>query len=181
MVFRETAIQGVFEIELERRGDERGFFARLYCKAEFAQAGLRNSLVQINNSLSREAGTLRGMHYQLPPRADERLVRCVKGAVHDVVLDIRPDSPTYLKSASAVLSAENRKMIFVPVGCAHGFLTLEPDTEIFYFVTDFYSPEHERGIRYNDPAVDIEWPMDPVVISEKDRNHPDFDPEIHLR
>ena len=181
MIFRETAILGVLEIELERRGDERGFFARLYCEKEFAEAGLKHPLVQINNSLSREAGTLRGMHYQLPPQADERLVRCVNGAVHDVVLDIRPDSPTYLKSVSAVLSAENRKMIFVPVGCAHGFLTLEPDTEIFYFVTDFYSPEHERGIRYNDPALAIDWPMDPVVISEKDRNHPDFDPEVHLQ
>jgi dTDP-4-dehydrorhamnose 3,5-epimerase len=180
MTFDETPIPGAWLVGLERRGDERGFFARLFCAEEFGAHGLATSFVQVNNSLSVERGTLRGMHYQLPPAAEVKLVRCVRGALLDVVLDLRPDSPTFKSWYGAELSAENRLMMYVPEGCAHGLLTLEPDTEAVYFVTAPYSPEHERGVRWNDPEFGIEWPFEPSLLSDKDRDQRDFDPRWHL-
>jgi dTDP-4-dehydrorhamnose 3,5-epimerase len=180
MTFDETQIPGAWLLGLEPRGDERGFFARLFCAEEFAEHGLATSFVQVNNSLSVERGTLRGMHYQLPPAAEVKLVRCVRGSLLDVVLDLRPESPAFKSWFGAELSAENRLMMYVPEGCAHGLLTLEPDTEAVYFVTAPYSPEHERGIRWNDPEFGIEWPFEPNVLSDKDRDQRDFDPGWHL-
>ena len=179
MEFHQTPLKGAYTIELEKRGDDRGFFARLYCSDEFEQRGLLTSFVQINNSLTGKQGTLRGMHYQLAPSAEVKIVRCVSGALFDVILDIRPDSPTYGRWFGEALSAENRTMMYVPKGFAHGFLTLEPDTEAFYMVSDVYAPDLERGIRFNDPNFGIEWPMDPIEVSDKDRNWPDFDPTWH--
>lgn len=181
MKFTETTIKGVFVIELEKRGDDRGFFARLFCEREFAQHGLNPRIVQMNNSLSSQRGTLRGIHYQLRPKGEDKTFRCVRGALYDVVIDLRQESPTFLKHVTVELTAENRKMIHVPQGCANSFMTLEDNTEIFYFTSEFYSPEHERGIRYNDPALGIRWPMEPAVISDKDKQHLDFKPETHLK
>ena len=180
MTFEETPIPAAWLVGLERHGDERGFFARLFCADVFAGHGLAATFVQVNDSLSLERGTLRGMHYQLPPAAEVKLVRCVRGALYDVVLDLRPDSPTFKRSFGVELSAENRLMLYVPEGCAHGFLTLEPKTEAVYFVTAPYSPERERGVRWNDPAFAIEWPFEPAVLSDKDRDQRDFDPAWHL-
>ena len=180
MTFDETPIPGVWLIGLEKRADERGFFARLFCAEEFAAHGLAPSFVQVNNSLTVERGTLRGMHYQLPPAAEVKLVRCVSGSLVDVALDLRPESPTFKSWFATELSAENREMLYIPEGCAHGFLTLEPDTEAVYFVTAPYSPEHERGVRWNDPEFGIEWPFEPHVLSDRDRDQRDFDPGWHL-
>ncbi|HVH75207.1 MAG TPA: dTDP-4-dehydrorhamnose 3,5-epimerase [Stellaceae bacterium] len=180
MIFTETPVEGAYLIDLEKRGDERGFFARAFCKNEFAAHGLETDFVQINNSLSAAKGTLRGMHYQLPPAAEVKVVRCIAGALWDVVLDLRPDSPSYGRWFGAELSAANRRMMYAPKGLAHGFVTLQDDTEAFYLVSAFYAPERERGVRWNDPAFGIEWPMKPVVISDKDRGRADFDPATHL-
>lgn len=179
MQFNPAPLPGAYTIDLEKRGDSRGFFARVFCEHEFAEHGLETRFVQINNSLTGARGTLRGMHYQLPPAPEVKVVRCVRGSLYDVILDLRPDSPTFGKSFGAELSADNRRMMYVPRGFAHGFLTLEPDTEAFYLVSAFYAPECERGIRYNDPRFAIEWPMAPLETSEKDRNWPDFDPAFH--
>lgn len=180
MIFHETPLEGAFTIELEKRGDDRGFFARAFCVNEFKQHGLATNFVQVNNSLSARKGTLRGMHYQLPPKAETKLVRCIRGALYDVILDLRRDSPTFGRSVGAELSAENRLMMYVPKGFAHGFYTLTENVEAFYFVDEFYAPEYERGIRYDDPAFRIDWPGHPMVLSEKDRAHPDYDPAYHL-
>lgn len=180
MKFSETPLAGAYLVDLDKRGDERGFFARFFCEKEFAAEGLETRFVQINNSLSAEAGTLRGMHYQLPPSAEVKLVRCLKGALWDAILDLRPDSPTFGGWFGAELSAENRRMVYVPRGFAHGFLTLEPDTEALYLVSDFYAPEAERGVRWNDPRFAIGWPAEPRVISQKDAGQRDFDPAYHL-
>jgi dTDP-4-dehydrorhamnose 3,5-epimerase len=181
MKFTETPLKGAFVIELEKRGDDRGFFARFFCEREYQAHGLNNQIVQINNSLSRFKGTLRGMHYQLAPKSEDKIIRCLRGALFDAIIDLRPDSPTFLKHFAIELTAENRTMLYVPTGFAHGFLTLTDDTESFYLVTQFYSPELERGVRYNDPKFGIRWPMEPTVISDKDRNQRDFDPLIHLK
>lgn len=180
MLFEKTPVTGAFTVELERRGDERGFFARVFCEEEFGAAGLATRFVQVNNSLSAEAGTLRGLHYQLAPAEEVKVVRCIRGSLWDVVLDLRESSPTFGRWYGAELSAENRRMMVVPRGCAHGFVTLEPDTEAFYFVTHPYAPALERGVRWDDPRFGIEWPVEPAVISDKDRSHPDFDPAWHL-
>lgn len=179
MKFNKTPLHGAYTIDLEKRGDDRGFFARLFCEKEFANAGLVNHFVQINNSLSSSKGTLRGMHYQLPPAAEVKVVRCIKGALFDVIVDLRPDSPTFRRAFGAELTAENRRMMYVPQGFAHGFVTLTDDAEAFYLVSAFYSPENERGLRFNDPAVEIEWPIEPVEISEKDRKWPDLNADFH--
>lgn len=180
MKFTETPLKGAFLIDLEKREDERGFFARAFCVNEFKQHDLDANIVQINNSLSVDKGTLRGMHYQLAPKAETKIVRCIKGALFDVIVDLRKDSPTFLKWFGAEITADNRRMMYVPKGFAHGFITLEPHTEAFYMVTEFYAPEMERGIRYNDPALAIEWPIEPVVVSDKDLKHPDFNESYHL-
>jgi dTDP-4-dehydrorhamnose 3,5-epimerase len=176
MKFIETRLPGAWIVELEKHGDERGFFARAYCRDEFAEHGLMTEIVQANLSLSRRAGTLRGMHLQVPPAAEIKLVRCVRGAIHDVIVDLRPRSPTFGEWLGVELSAANRTMLYVPEGFAHGFLTLTDDAETFYQVSAPYTPECERGIRYDDPRIGIEWPGQPVEISEKDRSWPDFRP-----
>jgi dTDP-4-dehydrorhamnose 3,5-epimerase len=181
MKFVSTPLAGAYVIELEKRGDERGFFARLFCEREFGAAGLDTRFVQINNSLSKDKGTLRGMHYQLGEAAEVKVVRCVRGALWDAILDLRPQSPTFGQSFGAELSAENRRMMYVPRGFAHGLLTLEADTEALYLVSAFYAPERERGIRWNDPRFSIRWPAEPKVISEKDAKQRDFDPAWHLK
>ena len=180
MIFHETPLAGAFVIELEKRGDDRGFFARAFCEREFAAHGLSTRFVQANDSLSAKRGTLRGLHYQLAPKAEAKLVRCLRGALLDVVLDLRPGSPTFGKSYGAELTADNRRMMYVPKGFAHGFLTLADDTEAFYLVDEFYGPEQERGVRWNDPAFAIAWPFEPAVVSDKDRAHRDFDRAWHL-
>ena len=181
MKFSELPLKGAYLIELEKRGDDRGFFARAFCKNEFEDHGLNNEIGQINNSLSKDKGTLRGMHYQLNPKAEDKMVRCISGSLYDVIIDLRTDSETFKQWYGTELNSENRNMLFVPKGFAHGFITLAENTEAFYLVTEFYSPKHERGIRYNDPTFNIKWPIEPVVISEKDKNHPDFNPDYHLK
>lgn len=181
MIFIETPLAGAYLIDLEKKGDDRGFFARAFCEREFSQNRLVQHFCQVNNSLSSQKGTLRGMHYQLPPHAETKIVRCLRGALYDVILDIRPNSPTFGKSFGAELTADNRTMMYVPKGFAHGFLTLTNDTEAFYFVDEFYSPDYERCIRYNDPKFAIEWPTRPAVVSDKDKNQTDFDLGWHLQ
>lgn len=178
MRFVPTPLPGAFIIELDKREDDRGFFARFFCEREFAEAGLDTRFVQINNSLSKDRGTLRGMHYQLGPAAETKVVRCLHGALWDAVLDLRPGSATFGQSFGARLSAENRRMM--PRGFAHGFLTLEGDTEALYLVSAFYEPRRERGVRWDDPHFAIAWPAKPRVISEKDTQQRDFDPAWHL-
>jgi dTDP-4-dehydrorhamnose 3,5-epimerase len=180
MIFTATPLEGAFLIDLERREDARGFFARVFCEREFGERGLVTHFCQVNNSLSAEKGALRGMHYQLAPKAETKLVRCIRGALYDMILDLRPGSSTFGRSFGAELSAENRRMMYVPKGFAHGFLTLTDDTEAFYFVDEFYAPELERGIRFDDPAFSMQWPARPSIVSEKDRSHRDFDREWHL-
>jgi dTDP-4-dehydrorhamnose 3,5-epimerase len=181
MKFTETHLHGAFVIDLEKRGDDRGFFARFFCEREYQQHGLDHRIVQINTSLSKYRGTLRGMHYQLAPKAEDKVVRCIRGALLDVIIDLRPGSPTFKQHFKVELTAENRSMLYVPKGFAHGFMTLVEDTEALYLVTEFYSPEHERGVRWNDPQFGIQWPLAPTVISDKDRQQADFKPETHLR
>jgi dTDP-4-dehydrorhamnose 3,5-epimerase len=180
MIFTETPLAGAFVVDLEKRGDERGFFARAFCEREFADRGLPGRFVQINESLSAKRGTLRGMHYQLAPKAETKVVRCIRGALHDVILDLRRESPTFGRHFGAELSAENRRAMVVPKGFAHGFLTLTDDAEALYLVDEGYAPEAERGVRWDDPRFAIAWPLQPVVLSEKDRSLRDFDPAWHL-
>jgi dTDP-4-dehydrorhamnose 3,5-epimerase len=180
VIFTPTPLPGAYLIDLERRGDDRGFFARVFCEKEFDQQGLSRHFCQVNNSLSPKKGTLRGMHYQLAPSAETKLVRCVRGALFDMILDLRDESPTFGKSFGAELNSENRRMMYVPKGFAHGFLTLVDDTEAFYFVDAFYAPERERCVRYDDPKFDLKWPDSPKVMSDKDKDQTDFDPAWHL-
>ena len=181
MKFTPTPLKDAFLIDLEKKGDDRGFFARLYCREEFLEHGLEPTVIQANNSFSGDKGTLRGMHYQLAPKAEEKVIRCVKGGLFDVIIDVRQDSETFLQHFSIELTEDNRTMLYVPKGFAHGFMTITEDAEALYLATEYYAPDLERGIRYNDPRFEIAWPMDPVIISDKDREHADFDPEIHLK
>ncbi len=179
MKFIATPLADAHLIELEKRGDDRGFFARFFCEQEFAAAGLETRFVQINTSLSAKRGTLRGMHYQLAPSAEVKVVRCLRGSLYDCILDLRPDSPTYQRWFGAELNQDNRLMMVVPRGFAHAILTLQDDTEALYLVSDTYSPQSERGVRWNDQKFAIEWPIAPVEISPKDAAWPDFDPVFH--
>jgi len=172
MKFIETELKGAFIIEPERAEDERGFFARTFCVQEFSAHGLDPAVVQCNISYNQRRGTLRGLHYQVPPHAEARLVRCTAGAVYDVVVDIRPDSPTFKRWLGVELSVENRKMFYVPEGYAHGFQTLADGTELFYQMSKAYAPLAARGIRWDDPAIGISWPMKPLVVSARDRSYP---------
>lgn len=181
MKFHETPLSGAFVVELEKFGDDRGFFARAFCRKEFEERGLTSMFVQVNDSLSAQKGTLRGMHYQVGECAETKLVRCIKGALFDVILDMRLESPTFGKHFGVELSEGNRKMLYVPKGFAHSFITLEDDTEAFYFVDAFYEPGSERGVRWNDPKFDVKWPEQPTVISDKDASWPDFNPDYHFR
>jgi dTDP-4-dehydrorhamnose 3,5-epimerase len=174
MKFEESKISGAFEIAPESIPDERGFFARTWCQNEFALHRLNSRLVQCNISFNTRVGTLRGMHYQASPHAETKLVRCTQGAIYDVVMDMRAESPTFKKWFGAELTAENHRMIYVPEGCAHGFITLKDKTEVFYQMSEFYKPESARGVRWDDPAFKITWPAKVQVISERDRNYPDF-------
>jgi dTDP-4-dehydrorhamnose 3,5-epimerase len=180
MHFVSTPLPGAYLIELDKREDERGFFARFFCEREFGEAGLEARFVQINNSLSRDRATLRGMHYQLGEAAEVKIVRCIQGALWDAILDLRPGSTTFGQSFGAELSGDNRRMMYVPRGFAHGFLTLTEDVEALYLVSAYYAPDRERGVRWNDPRFAIPWPAKPLVISEKDSNQRDFDPAWHL-
>jgi dTDP-4-dehydrorhamnose 3,5-epimerase len=177
MIFRGSELDGVYIIEPELREDERGFFARAWCQREFTTHGLNARLVQANLSYNRVRGTLRGLHYQLAPHQEVKLIRCCRGAIFDVAVDLRPHSPTYLRWIGVELTAANRKMLYVPEDFAHGFQTLEDDTEVFYQVSEFYAPGAECGARWDDPAFGIRWPDVPArILSAKDQSWPPFTP-----
>jgi dTDP-4-dehydrorhamnose 3,5-epimerase len=178
MIFTETKLAGAFIIDLERRIDERGFFARSWCEDEFAEHGIFLPPLQANLSSNPTMGTLRGMHYQLAPYEESKLVRCTRGALYDVIVDLREESATYGQWIGVELTGDNFRQLFVPGRFAHGFLTLEPDTDVTYQVSAKYTPGAERGLRWNDPAIGIEWPTVPQLISAKDQVHPDFQPLV---
>lgn len=175
MIFAETKIAGAVLIRAQPVDDERGFFARTYCEEEFTDHGLDPRVVQHSVSYNRRRGTLRGMHFQVPPHAENKLVSCGRGSIYDVVLDLRRESPTYRRWISATLSANGLETLFVPKGCAHGFITLEDDTLVQYKVSELYAPEAARGLRFDDPAFAIEWPLAPVVISPRDLGYLPYD------
>ena len=177
MIFIETKLKGAYIIELEQHVDERGFFARSWCQRELAEHGLDTHLVQCNISLSKVAGTLRGMHYQRAPMAETKLVRCTWGEIYDVIIDLRPTSPTFLQWVSVVLSGENRRMLYVPKGFAHGFQSLVDNTEVFYQMGEFYAPETAAGVRWNDPLFAIAWPLPVSLITAKDQMYADCSPD----
>ena len=174
MIFTQTELTGAYLIELQKHEDERGFFARTFCQREFEQHGLNPRCVQCNLSYNKKAGTLRGIHYQAAPHAEAKLVRCTHGAIYDVIIDLRPASPTYLQHLAVTLDSEGHNMLYVPEGFAHGFLTLVDNSCVFYQMSEFYAPESSRGVRWNDPAFGIEWPALVKVISERDAAYPDF-------
>jgi dTDP-4-dehydrorhamnose 3,5-epimerase len=174
MIFIETKLKGAFIIELECLTDERGFFARTWCAEEFEAYGLNTRLAQCNISFNAKAGTLRGMHYQVAPHAEAKLVRCTMGAIYDVALDLRADSPTFKQWIGVELTADNRRALYLPEELAHGFQTLADDTEVFYQMSEFYHPECARGVRWNDPAFGIEWPPADRIVSGRDTQFPDF-------
>ena len=176
MRFTETKVAGAFLIEPEPIADERGFFARTWCREEFADHGLTGELAQANISFNHRKGTLRGLHYQAAPHAEAKLVRVTRGAIWDLALDLRRDSPTYLAWFGAELNDANRHMLYVPEGCAHGFLTLTDAAEVAYQMSAPYAAQAARGVRFDDPAFGIEWPGEVVVINERDRTYPDFGP-----
>jgi len=176
MIFTEGALPGTYVIDPERKADARGYFARIFCRQEFAAHGLNQTVVQANVSVNEQRGTLRGMHYQAAPHQEVKVVRCTRGALYDVIVDVRSDSDTYGEWMGVELTAENGRALYVPEGFAHGYITLTDDTEAVYFVSTFYAPEFERGLRYDDPAIGIEWPVAVSVVSEKDRQWPSFQP-----
>jgi len=174
MRFIPTPLVGAYIVEPEILEDNRGFFARAWCQKEFSAQGLESHLVQCSISFNKKKGTLRGMHFQVPPFAETKLVRCIQGAIYDVIVDLRSDSPTYLRWVAVELTSTNRKALYVPKGFAHGFQTLEDSTEIFYQMSDFYVPEAAGGFRWNDPTFQIQWPEEVSVISERDRSYEDY-------
>jgi dTDP-4-dehydrorhamnose 3,5-epimerase len=174
VIFWETKLPGAFVIEPERRDDERGFFARTFCREEFVARGLNPNVAQCNVSFNKRKGTLRGMHYQVPPSAEAKLIRCTAGAIFDVIIDLRESSATFRQHVAVELSAGTGKMLYVPEGFAHGFQTLVDDTEVFYQMSHAYAPESARGVRWDDPAFGIEWPAAERILHERDRNYPDF-------
>ena len=169
MLFHETSLAGVYTVELEPFSDERGLFARTFCKREFEEIGHQQEFVQFNHSHSNVMGTLRGLHFQHPPHAEIKLIRCIRGKVLDVIVDIRQGSPTFLQHFAVELSEENLKMIYIPEGFAHGFQTLAPHTELIYHHTAYYAPQAEGGLYYADPRLNIQWPLSPTVVSDKDQ------------
>ena len=174
MIFKETKLKGAFIIEPERIEDERGFFARTFCRKEFEVNGLNPNLVQCSVSFNKKKGTLRGMHYQIAPHEETKLVRCTSGAIYDVMLDLRPNSPTFKQWVSIELTGENQRMLYIPEGVAHGFQTLQDETEVMYQMSEFFHPECARGVRWDDRKFWIEWPSAERIISERDRAHSDF-------
>jgi dTDP-4-dehydrorhamnose 3,5-epimerase len=175
MVFLETPLRGAYVIELEKHEDERGFFARSWCTEEFSSKGLDSRLVQCSVSFNKKKGTLRGLHYQLPPHAETKLVRCIRGALYDVIVDLRVESPTFLQWFGVELTAQNYRMVYIPKRFAHGFQTLEDGTEVFYQMSEFYAPQAARGLRWNDPRLGIVWPEADRTISQKDLTYADLD------
>jgi dTDP-4-dehydrorhamnose 3,5-epimerase len=180
MIFHPTSLAGAFVVDLDRKQDERGFFARAFCAKEFEQWGLRPQIVQANLSFSAKKGTIRGLHYQLPPASEPKFIRCIRGAIWDVIVDLRPESPTYLQHFGVELSADNRRAVYIPDMFAHGNQSLTDDAEMFYFVGEYYTPKCEQGLRYDDPAVAIQWPVPVTVVSEKDQQWPRFQPRPAL-
>jgi dTDP-4-dehydrorhamnose 3,5-epimerase len=171
MIFTETCLKGAFVIDLERLEDQRGFFARSWCEREFAGHHLETKWVQANISYNKKKGTLRGMHFQVSPHEEEKLVRCIRGKLFDVIVDFRQGSDTFKKWFGVELSAENRRMIYIPKEFAHGFVTMDDDNEVFYLMSEFYAPGYGRGIRWDDPAIGIIWPEKITVISDQDKNY----------
>jgi dTDP-4-dehydrorhamnose 3,5-epimerase len=184
MIFTETTLPGAVIVDVERRGDERGFFARSYCEREFAAHGLKARVAQANVSFNHRRGTVRGLHFQFPPAAETKLVRCTRGAILDVIVDLRPESPTFLQHVAVELTAENRRALYVPERFAHGYQVLEDDTETTYQVGEFYTPAAESGLRFDDPRLAIAWPLAPTELSPKDRAWPLLDaiePDLFAR
>jgi dTDP-4-dehydrorhamnose 3,5-epimerase len=177
MLFTQTDLEGAYILELERLEDERGFFARTWCQQEFSDWGLDANLLQCSISFNKKKGTLRGMHLQLPPSAETKLVRCTQGAIYDVIIDLRSNSRTYMQWTAVELTAENRKALYIPKGFAHGFQTLEDNTEIFYQMSEFYNSDFARGFRWNDPNFDIHWPEAVTMMSGRDQEYKDFIPD----
>ena len=178
MIFKETPLAGAFVLAPEPREDARGLFARTWCRREVEAYGLDSRIAQCSTSLNRVRGTVRGMHFQVAPFAETKLVRCTRGAIHDVIVDLRPESPTFTRHFAIRLTEDNRRSLYVPVGFAHGFQTLRDDCEVFYQISEFYSPEHSRGVRWNDPVFGIDWPEAMRVITDRDGSYPDFHPSV---
>ena len=174
MIFTETKLKGAFIVDLEPIQDERGFFARTWCKKEFEAHDLKSKLVQCNTSFNKKRGTLRGMHYQAIPHEEAKLIRCTMGAIYDVIIDIRKESKTYMQWIACELTAENRKMLYVPEGFAHGFQTLEDNSEVFYQMSEYYYPEYAKGIRWDDPILGLKWPCENIILSNNDRGFKNF-------
>lgn len=174
MIFTETRLKGAYVIDPERLADERGFFARMWCQREFEALGLNPGLAQCNISFNHKRGTLRGMHYQVAPHAEAKLVRCTAGTIYDVIVDLRAGSGTFKQWFAVELSSENRRMLYIPEGLAHGFLTLTDAVEVFYQMSEFYTPDCTHGVRWNDLAFGIRWPFEATMISDRDRTYPDF-------
>lgn len=175
MIFKETKLSGAFVIEVQCRQDDRGFFGRSFCRQEFIARGLNPDVAQCNISFNRDAGTLRGIHYQEAPHAEDKLVRCTRGELYDVIVDLRRESPTFRQWIAFELTGDNYRMLYIPKGFAHGFQTLTDNTEIIYQMSEFYHPESVRGVRWNDPSFEIQWPMrDRVILSDRDRDWHDY-------
>ena len=174
MIFAETTLPGAYMVELEKRADERGFFARSWCEKEFREHNLNPRTVQCNISFNKRKGTLRGMHYQVAPAAEAKLVRCTQGAIYDVIIDLRPESETFKRHLGVMLTAESHKILYVPEGFAHGFQALEDNSKVFYQISEYYAPQYARGVRWNDPAFGIDWPIVEPIMVDRDRNYPDF-------
>ena len=174
MIFTETKLAGAYLIQPEIKTDERGFFARVWCQNEFQEKGLDSNLVQCNISYNKIKGTVRGMHYQIAPYQEVKLVQCTQGAIYDIIIDIRPDSPTFKQWVGVELTASNRYILYIPKDFAHGFQTLTDNTEVFYQMSQFYQPEAARGIRWDDPSFDMNWLVPITLISEKDKHYPEF-------
>jgi dTDP-4-dehydrorhamnose 3,5-epimerase len=178
MRFTPTKLKGAYLVDLQRVEDMRGFFARSWCEQEAAQHGLEPHMVQASISFNKKKGTLRGMHYQLPPSKEAKLVRCTSGTIYDVVIDLRPNSETFLRHIGVLLNAESHQALYIPSGFAHGFQTLADNTEVFYLMSDYYAPQLSRGVRWNDPTFGIEWPDDVRTIHERDAAYTDFNPQM---
>jgi dTDP-4-dehydrorhamnose 3,5-epimerase len=178
MIFEETKLKGAFIIKIKQLTDDRGFFGRSWCKKEMEEHGLNGNVVQSNTSRSNYRGTIRGMHFQKSPHEETKLIRCTRGAIYDVIVDLRKDSPTYLQWIGVELTENNYTMLYVPEKFAHGFVTLQDQSEVTYLVTEYYTPGAEAGLRFNDPALGIVWPEKVCFVSDKDKNHPDFNESI---
>ena len=172
MIFKKTKIEWLYIIEPELKIDERGYFFRVFCKEELAKIGFNFEIVQINRSLNKKKGIIRGIHFQKSPKAEDKIIQCLKGAIYDVAVDLRPDSPTYGQWVAEELTEENKKMFLIPKGFGHGFQSLRDNSEVLYFLSEFYSPENESGVRWNDPFLNIKWPIKNPILLERDKNWP---------